>query len=122
MSREEEFIKECGVFFVLTANGDFPVGRPFGAIMEYKDDLYISTAKTKAVYHQLKEHPQMQIIAIKPGTRTWIRIDGIAEESFDLDRKQTMLEKYPNLTKHFPTADVPNFAVFRIKVVESNLY
>lgn len=34
MSREYEFLKECGYFYVLTINKDFPDGRPFGAVME----------------------------------------------------------------------------------------
>lgn len=122
MSETGKFIKECGVFFVLTIDGDFPAGRPFGAMMEYRDDLYISTSKTKAVYHQLKEHAQMQIVAIKPETRSWVRVNGIAEESVDLDIKQRMLEECPNLTKHFKTAEAPEFVVFRIKIAASNLY
>ena len=34
MSKEYEFIKECGYFYVLTINKDFPAGRPFGEMME----------------------------------------------------------------------------------------
>ena len=122
MSKVGEFLKECGVFYVLTINGDFPAGRPFGAVIEYNDNLYISTGDMKDVYKQLKQHPQMQIIALKAGTRNWIRINGIADECVDLDIKQKMLEDCPNLTKHFPTPDTPHFAVFKIKVVDSNLY
>lgn len=122
MTKIGKFLKECRVFYVLTINGDFPAGRPFGAIMEYNDNLYISTGDMKDVYKQLKEHPQMQIIALKDGTRDWIRINGIAKECIDLDIKQKMLEDCPNLTKHFPTPNTPHFAVFEIKVVNSNLY
>lgn len=32
MSKAYEFLKECGSFFVLTINNDFPAGRPFGAV------------------------------------------------------------------------------------------
>lgn len=88
MSKVGEFLKECGVFYVLTINTDFPAGRPFGAVMEYNDNLYISTGDMKDVYKQLKQHPQMQIIALKGGTRDWIRINGIAEECVDLNIKQ----------------------------------
>ena len=38
MSKEYEFIKECGVFFVSTIKGTKPATRPFGAIMEKKID------------------------------------------------------------------------------------
>ena len=42
MSKAYEFLKECGAFFVLSINGDYPAGRPFGAVMEVGDDLYLS--------------------------------------------------------------------------------
>ena len=40
MSKVYEFLKECGSFFVLTINGDYPAGRPFGAVMEVGEDIY----------------------------------------------------------------------------------
>ena len=39
MGKAYEFLKECGVFYVLTINGDYPAGRPFGAVMEVDEDL-----------------------------------------------------------------------------------
>lgn len=118
MSRAIEFIKECGIFFVLTINNDAPAGRPFGAIMEINDDLYISTTDVKKVYAQLKACPKMQILALKNGTRSWVRIDGEAKECFELSIKQKMLEECPILTKHFPTVDTPHYSVFKIKVAQ----
>lgn len=43
MSKTYEFLKECGLFYVLTMNGDYPAGRPFGAVMEVGENLYLST-------------------------------------------------------------------------------
>ncbi|MGN0773220.1 MAG: pyridoxamine 5'-phosphate oxidase family protein [Candidatus Ventricola sp.] len=118
MSQAYEFIKSCGAFFVLTLNGDFPAGRPFGAIMEHEGDLYISTGDMKAVHHQLKDCPNVQIVALKPGTRAWIRVTGTAAECTDTVVKQKMLEACPALTNHFPTPDAPHFVVFRIRVLD----
>ena len=118
MSKMVDFLRECGVFYVLTVNGDYPAGRPFGAVMEYKDALYISTGDMKQVYNQLKKHPKMQIIALKPGTRDWMRISGIAKECTDMDIKEKMLEECPSLTRHFPTPEAPHYVVFKIEVVE----
>lgn len=120
MSRIYEFIRECGVFFVLTMNGDFPAGRPFGAIMESGEDLYISTANTKDVYRQMKACPQIQILALKAGTRDWMRVNCIAEECSDAAMKARMLRECPVLTKHFPDADAPAFALFRLKIQNCN--
>ena len=119
MSQAYEFIKECGAFFVLTINNDFPAGRPFGAIMEYEDKLYIATADTKAVYNQLKDNSNMQIIALKSGTRSWVRVSGIATECNDITIKQRMLDECPVLSKHYTSADMPHYNVFAIAVAET---
>ncbi len=117
MSKLIEFIKECEAFFVLTMNNDFPAGRPFGAIMEYNNDLYISTADNKAVYKQLTKHKKMQIIALKSGTRDWVRISGIDNECNNLSIKQRMLNECPVLNKHYSSPDAAHYNLFQIKVV-----
>lgn len=122
MMKAIDFINECGVFFVLTAKDNSPIGRPFGAIMECGNDLYISTADTKNVYKQLIDNSNIQIIAIRNGTRSWIRISGQAEECLDITIKQKMLNECPVLTKHFPTADTPHYTVFKIKITQTDIY
>lgn len=122
MSKAYEFIKECGVFFILSINGGAPAGRPFGAIMEYGEDLYISTSDMKAVYQQFKENEQVQIIAIKEGTRSWIRITGIATECCDPLIKQRMLSECPSVARHFPTSSAAHFSLFRIRVTNTEMF
>ena len=117
-----DFIKECGSFFVLTVNDNGPAGRPFGAIMEHNDNLYISTADTKNVYVQMKKHSKIQIIALKNGTRSWIRLSGEADECLDVGIKHQMLMECPVLTSHFPTADTPHYSVFKIRVEYTEIY
>lgn len=114
MSKSYEFLKECGVFYVLTVNDDKPCGRPFGAVMEYENKLYITTANMKAVYKQMKANSNIQIIALKGGTRDWIRIDGNAVECMDLDIKKKMLEECPVIQKHYNSPTCEYYAVFQI--------
>lgn len=121
MSKSYEFLKSCGVFYVLTINEGCPAGRPFGAVMEYKDRLYFSTASGKDVYRQLTEHPNIQLLALKAGTRDWIRINGKALETKDLEIKQKMLEECPALTKRFSSPACEGYAVFRIEEKEAYL-
>ncbi len=121
MSKEYEFLKECGVFFVLTVKDNFPIGRPFGAVMELDNDLYIATSDTKAVYEQIINNPNMQIVAQKSGTRKWIRISGIAEECTNVETKQKMLDECPILLKHYASVDTPHYNVFKITVTDSQL-
>ena len=55
MSKCYEFLKDCGVFYLFTVNGDSPAGRSFAAVMESGNALYIAAADTKAVYRQMRE-------------------------------------------------------------------
>lgn len=119
MSKTYEFIKDCDAFYVLTLNNNFPTGRPFGAIMEYNNKLYLSTGTMKAVYQQLINNGNICIVALKPGTRDWIRIKGKAVECMDLTIKQKMLDTCPTLTKRFSYADCKAFALFEVTIIES---
>lgn len=115
MKKIYDFLKDCGVFYVLSINGDFPAGRPFTAVMELDDKLYFSTGASKPVSHQLKAHPPMQLIALHPSTRKWLRLSGLAKECCDLTIKEKMMEACPNLRGYFPTTDHPEYAVFQIE-------
>ncbi len=119
MSKEYEFIKECGSFFVLTVNNNCPAGRPFGAIMEIENDLYIATADMKSAYKQIKENPNVQLLALKNGTRNWLRVSGTATECYDVAVKEKMLVECPVLKKHYPSADAPHYNVFKISVLNA---
>lgn len=123
MSQAYEFLRECGVFFVATVDeNQCPQARPFGAVMELEGKLYISTATGKAVYRQMRGHARVQLTALKPGSRDWIRINARAEEEIEGTVKARMLEECPALTRHFQTADCPDFAVFRLEEVDSTLH
>lgn len=126
MSRTYDFLRDCGPFFVATvlstSVGELPRIRPFGAIMEYREELYFSTSNTKAVYSQLKANHNIQIVSLNLETKQWIRIDGKAEEVYDYDIKQEMLTTCPPLVKNFPSNDCPQFALFKIAQMEAYLY
>ncbi len=119
MSKAYNFLKECGYFYVLTINGDFPAGRPFGAVMEYNDKLFISTHDGNKVHKQLRENGNIQIVAKKETTRDWIRITGKASECNDIKMKQKMLDEYLILAKHFPTAEDEHYLLFEIDVFDT---
>lgn len=121
MSKSFEFLKSCGVFFVTTINGEVPASRPFGAVMEYEGNLYISTGNTKDVYKQFLQNPNIQIIALKKETREWIRINGKVVETKDLKEKRIMLEECPILSRRFDSEACEYFALFKITDMESYL-
>ena len=121
MSKAYEFLKECGSFFVLTINGDYPAGRPFGAVMEVDDYLYLSTNDMNQVHKQMREHEKIQIVAKKPESREWIRITGITEECDDKELKQRMLEECPVLQQRFGAVGMEHFIMFRVKVESTEI-
>ena len=122
MNEACKFMRECGAFMLLTVNGEKPAGRPFGAITEIDGNLYISAGAGKPVFEQLKANQNVQLVALKAGTRSWVRVSGIAEECFDLGIKAQVLKDCPNLLKYHATADDPTFHAFRITVENTELH
>ena len=49
MSAVLDYLKESGVFYLSTMDGNQPRVRPFGAVCEFEGKLYFITAKTKNV-------------------------------------------------------------------------
>lgn len=120
MSYSYDFLKECQVFYLITINNGKPAGRPFGFITEYNGELYFTTGKSKEVYRQLKQNSNIQIVALKLGTRNWLRIDADAIEVDDLKIKQKLFEENAILKEHFSSAEDDNFAL--LKVVNKEVY
>lgn len=116
MSKAYEFLKECGSFFVLTINDGYPAGRPFGAVMEVGDDLYLSTNDMNQAHKQMRENEHIQIVAKKAESREWIRITGVATECNDKELKDRMLEECPILQQRFGAVGMEHFIMFKVKV------
>ena len=116
MSKAYEFLKECGSFFVLSMNGDYPAGRPFGAVMEVGEDLYLSTNDMNEAHKQIRANGHIQIVGKKAESREWIRITGIAAECDDEELKQRMLEECPVLKQRFGAVGMEHFILVKVKV------
>ena len=95
MERVCDFLKEAGVYYLATVEGDQPRVRPFGTAHIFEGKLYIQTGKVKPVSKQMKENPKVEISAFKDGV--WIRIAGELVEDDRVEAKKSMLDAYPNL-------------------------
>lgn len=95
MERVCNFLKEAGVYYLATVEGDQPRVRPFGTAHIFEGKLYIQTGKVKPVSKQMAENPKVEISAFKDGT--WIRIAGELVEDDRVEAKKSMLDAYPNL-------------------------
>ena len=72
MKRVCEFLKNAGVYYLATVEGDQPRVRPFGTAHIFEDKLYIQTGKSKPVSKQLGINPKCEICAFKDGV--WLRV------------------------------------------------
>ena len=95
MERVCQFLKDAGVYYLATVEGDQPRVRPFGTANIFEGKLYIQTGKVKPTSKQLLANPKAEISAFHNGT--WIRIAGTLVEDDRVEAKKSMLDAYPNL-------------------------
>lgn len=112
MDRAVQFLKEAGVYYLATAEGDQPRVRPFGTANVFEGKLYIQTGKVKDVSKQLHANPKAEICAFKDGK--WLRIAGELVEDDRLEARKSMLDAYPDLRAMYAEDD-GNTEVFYFK-------
>ena len=95
MEKVCNFLKEAGVYYLATAEGDQPRVRPFGTAHIFDGKLYIQTGKAKPVSAQLAVNPKAEICAFKDGV--WLRVEAELVEDDRIEAKKSMLDAYPNL-------------------------
>ena len=103
MERVCEFLKNAGVYYLATVEGDQPRVRPFGTVHIFEGKLYIQTGKVKSVSRQLAANPKAEICAFHNGT--WLRIAGELVEDGRVEAKKSMLDAYPNLRNMYDEND-----------------
>lgn len=89
------FLKEAGVYYLATVEGDQPRVRPFGTAHIFEGKLYIQTGKVKPVSKQLAVNPKAEVCAFHNGQ--WLRVAGELVEDDRVEAKKSMLDAYPSL-------------------------
>ena len=95
MQRVCDFLKEAGVYYLATVEGDQPRVRPFGTVHIFDGKLYIQTDKVKPTSKQLAANPKAELCAFHNGA--WVRVAGELVEDDRIEAKKSMLDAYPNL-------------------------
>ncbi len=113
------FLKQCGVYYLATVEGDQPRVRPFGTIDLFDGKLYIQTGKVKAVARQMKENSRVELSAMNPDGR-WIRIAAEAVLDDNVEAQTHMLDAYPNLKAMYQPGD-GNTEVYYLKNAEAQI-
>ena len=90
-----KFLKEAGVYYLSTIDGDKPRVRPFGTAEIFEDHLYIQTGKSKDVFKQIEINPKVELCAFNDGK--WLRVSGKLIPDDRIEAKKDMLDKNPSL-------------------------
>ena len=112
MEEVQKFLKECGVYYLATMEGDQPRVRPFGTAEIFENHLYIETGKKKDVFKQIEKNNKVEICGFKDGK--WIRISGKLILDDRIEAKKDMLDKNPELRSMYDEND-SNTAVLYFK-------
>ncbi len=113
MEEVQNYLKECGTFFIATVDGDQPHVRAFGVSEIIDGRLYIMTGKVKDVYKQMTKNGRLEICALKPSGSEWMRLSGILVNDETLTVKEEFLNRNEGL-KSMYKADDDNMAVLYI--------
>ncbi len=96
MEKMLEFLKDAGVFYYASVDGDKPRVRPFGFFMELNGKFYVAMGKQKESYKQSLANPNIEICAMNKKMQ-WIRIRGVAVPDDTEETYAKAFEHSPNL-------------------------
>jgi len=123
MNTVYDFIKANPVFHIATVDGDKARVRPFGFMMKRNNTLYFCTNKTKEVYKQLKQNPNVEISVMGSDNSTWLRVKGRVAFDESREAKAQAFEESPNLLRIYPKgADDEVFVTFYFTEAEARLF
>ena len=103
MERVCQFLKDAGVYYLATVEGDQPRVRPFGTAHIFEGKLYIQTGHVKPCAQQLMANPKAELCAFHKGT--WLRIACELIEDDRVEARKSMLDAYPNLRRMYDEND-----------------
>lgn len=119
MKETYDFLKECGVFYLATIDGDKPRVRPFGALNIFENKLYLQTGKVKSVSKQIHINNNVEISGFSSGK--WIRVEGKLISDDRLEAKKSMLDNNPEL-KSMYNAEDDNTEVLYFENAKATIY
>jgi len=122
MNNAFDFIQANPVFHIATVDGARARVRPFGFIMKRNNALYFCTNKTKDVYKQLQQNPDIEI-SVMGKNDTWLRIRGRIAFDETREAKVQAFEQSPNLLRIYPKgADDEIFVTFYFTEATATLF
>ncbi|MBQ8927182.1 MAG: pyridoxamine 5'-phosphate oxidase family protein [Oscillospiraceae bacterium] len=114
MERILEFLKEAGVFYLATADGEQPKLRPLGLCFEKDGKLCFGVGDFKEVYRQLRANPKTEIVACRPDGH-WLRYTGSTVFETDPAYEAAALEIMPDLKNVYNEQTGNTLCVFHLE-------
>lgn len=122
MTTAYEYLKVNPVFHIATVDGTKARVRPFGFSMKRNGKLYFCTNKTKDVYKQLSQNPEIEISDMGKDN-TWLRIRGVIAFDDTREAKVQAFNESANLLRIYPKgADDEIFVTFYFTEAAATLY
>ncbi len=120
MSQIYDFLKDCGFYYLLTVDGEYPSGRPISQILEKNGALYFGTRAGKAMHRQLLKNNHVALIAFNKGR--WLRLYANVAETQDITTREQYLSRIPAEIERFGNASNPALVVFELQVVKAAIH
>ncbi|MBR6771878.1 MAG: helix-turn-helix domain-containing protein [Clostridia bacterium] len=108
------FIRDCGFFFLATAEENQPKLRPMGMVYSKGNHLFFVTDKRKRVYFDLEGNSNIEIATYNLHTRRWLRIHGNAELEGSEEIREEIINAYPILIQKYPNESEMFLAIYKV--------
>lgn len=120
MNEAIEYLKSCSTFYLATEENGQPHVRPFGAVCEFEDKLYIVTNNQKKVYQQMKSNGKVEICGMHKNT--WIRVEGEVKEDTRREARVSMMDANTAALSSMYTVDDSLMTVFYFEHGTATIY
>ena len=122
MSTALEVLKANRVFHVASVDGAKARVRPFSFVMKRNNALYFCTNKTKDVYKQLFQNPDIETSSMG-ADGAWLRVRGRIAFDEAREAKAQVFVENPDLLKKYPRgADDELFVTFYFTEAVATLF
>ncbi len=117
-----ELLKANRAFYIATVDGKSARVRPFAFVMKWNNALYFCTNKTKDVYKQMVQNPDIEICSLGADGK-WLRVRGrIAFDDTRESKAQVFVESPDLLKRYTKGADEEIFVTFCFTEAVATLY
>lgn len=106
------FINDNPIFALATLDGTRPRVRYMLTCFADVRGIVFCTGKTKEVYLQIMNNPELELCYVDSGQEKQVRIEATAEETEDLDLKKEIVEKFTFLQTWVDQVGYEGMAVF----------